>query len=133
MKKIFLILSLLFLLFAASPSTGYTLTATLSGFDVQLHYNEPTTNSDNSPLVDLDHTTVWYDAGAGIIKGVDVPATSLTGGGLNVSATVSVPIAVGQEKDVIFWVTAFDKTGNESIRSNTVTVRLDRLAPAPPQ
>jgi hypothetical protein len=62
----------------------------------------------------------------------EVDASSHTGGAER-STVITVPIGKGQEKIISFYATALDESGNESIPSEIVCVRIDRLAPAPPQ
>ena len=112
--------------------TAPALDFTITGVSVTALYQEPATNTDGSALTDLDHTSIYYDLGAGPVKAKDVPATALTGNG-NITTPVDVPVTEGQEKNVIFWVTASDQSGNESAKSATVTKRIDRLAPGPPR
>jgi len=111
---------------------SFAINFTVTGTNVESSYTEPTVNEDGSPLSDLAKTTIYYDLGAGQVKALDVPASSPTGGG-QISQTVTVPIVSGQEANVKFWATATDTSGNESAPSNSVTVRIDRLAPGPPQ
>jgi hypothetical protein len=109
--------------------------------NVTAAYTEPTTNADPelSPLVDLDHVTVYYDLGFGDGPqiGVEVPASSPTGG-MGMTAILPVPVADGQEADVTFFARAFDRDkldgspGNASADSSTDVLRVDRLAPSAP-
>jgi hypothetical protein len=105
--------------------------AVVVGVEIEVIYNEPTQNADGSPIQDLDHTTIYADGGAGPNKMIDVPASSVNGGGLVVQR-ISSPVADGQEADVTVWATAFDGSGNESAQGTVVTIRIDKLAPAPP-
>ena len=124
-------------LFLAVPSHAFTLTQ--SGANVDVSFTEPTTNDPKfggAPLTDLDHTSIFFDAGSGGVKAADVPASSPSGGG-PVAVTVTVPIVEGMEADVIFFLSATDKSGNESDliqgRAQGKTLRIDRLAPAIPE
>lgn len=111
MKKLFLVLLFVMLL----PLTSYAIqTGT-----VTLHYDEPTTNSDNSPLTDLDHVTIYYFANNVPVRSVDVPATKSTGGGIQVTATAPYSVADGIVS-VSFYAVAVDTSGNASVRSNLV-------------
>ena len=113
-------------------SIADAMTATVTGTNVSMAYDEPTLNSNDSTLRDLDHTTVYYDLGAGFVKSVEVPATAPAGGGA-ITVDVIVPVSAGQEVDVKLKATATDKSKNESNDSPLTTVRIDRLAPAPPK
>lgn len=111
MKKVFLALLFVTLL----PLTSYAIqTGT-----VTLHYDEPVSNADGSSLTDLHHVTIYYFANNVPVKSVDVPATALTGGGTNVTATAPYSVADGIVS-VSFYATAVDTSGNESARSNVV-------------
>lgn len=123
-----LILALALVLFIPYVASAFTLSVT--GAEVTVIYAEPTVNADGSPLVDLDHTTIFHDFGAGGF--LDVLATTLTGGGI-ITQTLTVPVLAGVEANVDFWLTASDTSGNESTDSPRVTLRIDRLAPGPPQ
>lgn len=105
--------------------------ATLTGSEVTLTYQEPSTNEDGSPLSDLAHTSIYFSLDGVISKVMDVPATSPNGGG-NVEKKFVVPIGEKKEATVILWATASDLTGNEGPKSTEVTVRIDHLAPNAP-
>lgn len=120
------------LLAVLSPVIAGAMEVTVNGVSVTLDYDEPQANADTSALTDLDHTTVYYDLGAGFIKTEKVPATSKTGGG-HITTGITVPVMEGQEKDVRFKTTATDGSGNESIDSQIITKRIDRLSPAAPK
>lgn len=105
--------------------------ATVVGAEIEVSYNEPTANADGSPLVDLDHTSVYVDSGSGPTKVTDIPASSPNGGGA-ITQRFSAPIANGQEADVSVWATASDRSGNASAPSTVTVIRIDKLAPAPP-
>jgi hypothetical protein len=105
--------------------------AVVVGAEIEVTYTEPTQNADNSPIQDLDHTSIYADGGSGANKMLDVPASSPNGGGA-VIQRISVPVSDGQEADVSIWATAFDGSGNESAQGTVVTIRIDKLAPAPP-
>jgi hypothetical protein len=111
----------------------FALDFTVSGVTVSVTYKEPVTSADGSPLTDLKLCSVYYqftDSDTAV-RAKDINASSATGGG-NVSYSFSVPVAEGVEKDVDFWATCSDTSGNESKNSNVVRLRIDRLAPSPP-
>ena len=112
-------------------TTAQAITFTVTGTEVTVGYDEPTQNTDNSALTDLDHTTIYYDKGAGPVAEATVPATAPTGGG-TITTTITVPVLAGEEADVNFWVTASDQSGNESVPSPVITQRIDRLSPKAP-
>jgi tetratricopeptide (TPR) repeat protein len=91
--------------------------------EIRLSYDEPTTNKDGSPLTDLVKTTIYYDVGNGPVKAVDVPATSPNGGGA-VVRSVMIPVSEDQKSQVTFWITATDRRGNESSRSEPMVAEL---------
>lgn len=99
---------------------------------LEYSYTEPTTNSDGSPLVDLDHTSIYVDVGAGPVKTLDVPATSPNGGG-NIVQIIQNPFEEGKEGTVSVHATAVDDNNQESEIGAQATVEVDFLAPAPPQ
>ena len=103
-----------------------------SGLTITLQYTEPSQNADGTPLKDLDHTTIYYDAGAGKVKAADVPASSPAGSGA-ITHKIILPIAAGKEVTARIWVTGTDKSGNESNPSQVVSTRLGRTAPVAPQ
>jgi hypothetical protein len=107
--------------------------ATPTATEVMVEYDEPVTNADGTPLQDLKETRIYYQMGsAAPTLAATVPATAPTGGG-HIAQKVAVPVGPNQEADVTFWATAVDTSGNESVRSSTATVRIDRLPPAPPR
>lgn len=124
------ILALALTLTIASPALAIDFTA--SGTILTVTYKEPVANVDNSPLNDLDHTSVYFQVGTGTeTKSAAIPATALTGGG-SISTQITVPIAQNQSATVTVRATATDKSGNESAKSSPVTKTVDRLPPLPP-
>lgn len=123
----------LFGLIACEDTSTRSPDAPASVVTITLQYTEPSQNADGTPLRDLDHTTIYYDVGAGKIRVADVPASSPTGGGV-ITHKIIVPIA-GSKKEMTawIWVTATDKSGNESNPSQIVSTRLGRTAPVAPQ
>lgn len=101
------------------------------GTQIDVEYNEPTQNTDNSPVTDLHHTSIYYDMGSGPVLVVELPASLNTGGSL-VQYSFIVPVTANQEANVNFWATASDSSGNESAPSEVITLRIDRLAPKAP-
>jgi hypothetical protein len=124
-KKYFSLISLCFIIVLAFAVNVFAITATSTATEITLTYDEPTTNADNTPLTDLDHINIYQDS---IKLPITSPATAANGGG---KAIVVKIITSTTGKVISFYATAVDKTGNESIPSLTVTV--DRLAPAPVQ
>ena len=116
----------------AAPAHAFDVTVT--GAQVHLSYQEPTTNKTATPLTDLGKTTGYYSAPitAPAQSCVTTPSMAPTGGGM-IDALCIVPVQVDQEIDVRFFVTATDKSGNESDHSGPVDLRLDFLAPAAPR
>jgi hypothetical protein len=102
-----------------------------SGAEVSVSYQEPTTNADATPLNDLAKTNIFYDIGDGPVMARETSAISVNGGG-NVIEKITLPVAQGQILNVTFWATATDTSGNESIKSQEVSLRIDLLPPAPP-
>lgn len=111
---------------------GAEITATLTGSQITISYNEPTTSANGQPLHDLKDTRVYIQVGdGGPVLANTVPASRLEGGGA-ISTVVVVPVGTTDEADVTLWATASDLVGNESMRSQEKTVRVDRLPPAAP-
>jgi hypothetical protein len=113
---------------------GFALDFTVSGVVVSFSYKEPVTNEDGSALTDLAFCTVLYDLndGSGSHSGSKVNASSVSGGQVE-SGSFEIPVSAGQERDVDFWATCTDKSGNESKKSSVVRLRIDRLSPSAPQ
>jgi hypothetical protein len=127
MKKAALI-SLLILL----PVMAWGFNAVPTGTEVTLTWQEPSYNTDGTPLTDLAKIRV-YDNHTGVTSMTkEVPASGPTGGATG-STIVTVPVVAGQERTVIFYLTAVDDDGNESPPSNTKTVNIDKLSPAAPE
>jgi len=125
MKKLLLTLTAVLFL----TGTAQAITATLSGVDITMSYDEPTTNEDGTPLTDLNECRITNSFDAQVIK---VPATDPTGGGTGVQQVISIPVSDGQEADIIVDVVACDTSDNCSVPATT-TVRIDRLSPASPK
>jgi len=130
MKKF---IPIIILLLIASLANAAPIIFTPTGVTVTAIYIEPSTNTDTSPLLDLAKTSIYFQiVGASPTKAKDITATTPTGSG-NINTTFDIPITEGQEKDIDCWATATDLSGNESAKSNIVRIRIDRLAPSPPQ
>lgn len=130
-QRIATVLSLLLLFAVPAWAIDFTVSASI----VTATYMEPTTNADTPPtaLTDLARTNVYFQiAGQPAVRGPNVPASALTGGGA-ITTTVTIPIGPNQQGDVTFWATATDLSGNESVPSVSVVRRIDRLAPGSPQ
>ena len=72
-------------------------------------FTEPSQNTDNSPLTDLDHINVYFskDAATQLIKlPRTIPALSPNGGGTQTGIAVEVPIAVGEKVTARFALSA---------------------------
>ena len=111
------------------------LTLTLSGAELTVEYDEPTTNTDLTPLDDLAYTNVYSKVGTiAEVKHPNVPASRAAGGG-HIVTKITVPVPAGTRTDVTVTVTATDsaEVPNESARSIPVTKRIDRLAPSAPR
>jgi hypothetical protein len=95
-------------------------------------YTEPTKSVDGVLISDLSYTSIYYQVGTQTpVKVPQVPATKPQGGG-SIATSVLFPLAAGQRSIVKFWVTATDLTGNESNKSNEVTLNLERVSPDAP-
>lgn len=119
-----------FLVFAP---VSHAVDVVITGTEVAYTYTEPTTNSDGSPLNDLQRICVYYDLNGGTsVKVLDEPATSKNGGGTK-TVKFMVPITESMETVLHFWSTAIDESGNTSANSVVLVKRIDKLAPAAPQ
>lgn len=103
----------------------------LSGREITLRYTEPTENRNDTPLTDLDHTSIYTVIDGTKAKIKDVPATALTGGG-SIEEKFIVEVGEDQEVDVEIQVTASDGVGNESTPPLSAVKRIDNLAPKSP-
>jgi hypothetical protein len=83
-----------------------------------LVYNEPTTNADNTPLIDLDHINIYQNR---IKYSTTFPVTSPIGGGKNISILIN-PIFFNHI--ITLYLTAVDKFGNESMPSKSVQIKV---------
>ena len=91
-------------------------------------YAENPINVDGSP-VQLSHTNVYLSVNSATpVKGADVPATSVNGGG-----TVTVPVVVAAANGVVTAVLAYSTEtsvqGVESTHSNFASFSVDRRPP----
>lgn len=102
------------------------------GIQVNITYTEPNTNSDGTALNDLARTQVFYNLGAGDVRIIDAPATSMTGNG-NINQTVVVPWPSNRQGNVTFYAIAIDTGSNISARTGDVIVRFDTLSPGAPR
>lgn len=105
--------------------------AVLSGTEVTVKYIEPTENENNTPLTDLDHTSIYTVINGSKQKVRDVPASAPTGGG-QIEQKFVVSVEDKQEVDVDIQVTASDGVGNESAPPASRIVRIDKLSPKSP-
>jgi len=117
MKKILLISLILALSVSCAIKTG----------TVILHYDEPVLNSDGSELKDLDHISIYYFKNKTPVKAIDVPATKITGGGLNIEVAAPYSATITEIFDLSFFAVAVNKSGGESIRSNIVKKKIVRF------
>ena len=131
MRKFILIFLLAFAL-VLPISTSFAIDVVLTGAQLTITYTEPIVNSDASPLVDLDKTTIFVEPVGGNLIIQDVPATALTGGG-TISQTITVPVPDFAETNVNVWANASDITGNVSANTPVILKRIDRLPPGAPQ
>ena len=92
------------------------------GADVQLAWDEPTTNADGTPLTDLAGYKVYRTTVQGDITGV----TGTDVGNVTTWTDVDVP-----EGTYYYTATAYDTNGNESETSNYVTTTLSIPPSAP--
>lgn len=110
-----------------------------STVEVTATYDEPTKDSDSTPLVatdnppllDLAYTSIFYKVtgGATVAAGKQT-ATAPTGGG-KITATLVIPAPVNQKTAFDFWVTSTDLAGNTQGETHA-SLSVDRMAPLPP-
>lgn len=105
--------------------------AVQTGSTIKVTYQEPTTNSDGTPLEDLERTEVTADWGAGPQVVATVPASAATGGAEQ-SPEFVVPAVDGVVTNVSIFANAFDIRGNKSQSSEVIAMSIDLLAPAAP-
>lgn len=120
------------LLFLSAPRLTSAFTAMLTGAEVTVTLFEPAANADGSVLTDLAKIRIYHDTSGSMQMEKEIAASGPSGGATG-SVAVSVPVIEGQEKIITFQATAVDTSGNESKPSEKVSVRVDRLAPAPPR
>ena len=101
------------------------------GVEIDVSYQEPTTNANGGPISDLAGTRIYYDVGAGSVKAYDVEATALTGGG-TVARAVKVPWGVKQGQ-IRLMANAIDIAANVSPMAEPPPVPVDTLAPGAPK
>ncbi len=128
---------LLLIVFVLIATNALAFTVAVSGTEVTVTYDEPTENEPDlngvvTPLVDLNHTTIFHNFGASEIAIIDVPATSPMGGG-TILEKIVVPVPDKMETDVDFWARACDKDANCSTDSPHALTRIDHLAPGWPK
>ena len=105
----------------------------LTGSEITVTYTEPRLSSNGQPLQDLKETRIYISKGdGGPVQENTVPATNQAGGG-TITSVLIVPVGPNQEADLTVYATAADRVGNESGPSNTKSVRVDRVPPAPPE
>jgi len=93
-------------------------------------YVESTLNVDGTP-VQLAHTNIYVSVNsAPPVKGADIPATSVNGGG-TVTVDVAIPAANGVATAVLAYSTETTVQGVEGSHSNFVTYTVDRKPVAP--
>lgn len=102
-------------------------------------YDEPSLKKNGQPLDDLKEVQIWssylnYAPYATIIFGASTPA-----GGQTMTTSNNINIPPGEKTTVKFWGIAINLAGQESDRSDTQEIVVDRtlpdpqLAPMPPQ
>lgn len=100
--------------------------------EVEVLFKEPELNGDNSPLLDLAYSSVYYKVGsAPLVSGARLPATRPTGGGA-INTLLIVPAPSGARTTIAFQVSSTDLSGNESLKTPAVNFEIERLAPASP-
>ena len=135
MRKLLLALCML----VSFTSVALAITGGVSGTQVTVSYQEPTTNEvdylgNTTTLDDLHATSIYYQ-----MPGSTTPVVALvvlstsTTGGASISKAITVPSQNKRRVAYTFWATATDTSGNESIASPTFSVIIDKLAPAPPK
>lgn len=78
----------------------------------------------------MKHCSIYFTDGAQTAKIKDIPASKPEGGG---EIQTEIEIETQGEITATFWATATDTSNNESIKSNTITIKIDKLAPCKPQ
>jgi len=122
--KLFLLLTSLWLMW--TPLV-WGLDATQVSKTLRITYDEPTTNADATPLLDLGGTTLRVTADGVDQPIIDVPASAPTGGG-SIAQDVTVPFTPNRLVSVDLAVTAYDTSGNVS-EIEPLNITLDWLPP----
>ena len=104
-------IALLVLLLFVSPT--WAIDAQQVSKTLRITYTEPTTNADDTPLMDLGGTIITLVADGTALPDIDVVASSVNGGG-NVSQDVAVPFTPNKMVSVDLEVSAYDTSGNAS-------------------
>jgi hypothetical protein len=92
---------------------------------VTAKYTEPTQNTDNTKIKNLQQVYLYYNIGKEDILVLKQPATQPQGGG-TVEVKFPVPVADGEKMDVRFSSRAVNSEGLISEKSNSVILRIDR-------
>lgn len=108
--------------------------------EITFAYDEPTSDSDNTPavstdnppLTDLAYTSLFYRIGEGapVAAGIN-PATSPSGGA-HITGPLLLPAPVNARTAIDFWVTSTDTAGNTQGEAHAPAFVIDRMAPLPP-
>ncbi len=94
-------------------------------------FDEPATNTDGTPLADLDYSTVYITTPAGTIKAPVIQESKPTGGG-TMSTTIQVNAPANAKTTIHFAVSSTDTAGNEGPKTPDLVYVVDRIAPAAP-
>lgn len=98
-----------------------------TGGDFVVSYTEPTTSADGTAITDLDHCTVYTQAGIQtVVESSNIAASSPTGGGQQVPVVTLLwgPVP-SQALPLDFSVTCTDSTGNESVVGSHILFTID--------
>ena len=100
-----------------------TVTPARGASPTTLNWTAPTTNSDGTPLTDLAGYKIYCGIKAGTYASPK-----------NVGNVLTYPLSsLGLTQGVNYCaVTAYDTSGNESVKSNEVSFTFDNVAPAAP-
>lgn len=130
MKRFIVLSGVLVLAAAAAQAFDVALTGT----EITIHYKEPTTDADGTPLEDLMQTELYYqlEGSTVAVQAKGVNATNPNGGG-TITERLVLPVNDNEEKNFTVWAAARDRSGNLSGSTAKVPVRIDRMPPAPPQ
>ena len=129
MTKLYSLLLVCLCLVFSSPTYvfGVTYTSTTATFNVI--WDNPTVNDDGSPLTDLSTSRI-YTKESGVYSNY---LTIFWNGAISQNTLVTYSLLNDEEKIIYIVITAINNSGDSSINSNEVSIRVDKLSPSSPK